>query len=84
MAKTFQLFPEYCHFDPDDGLLVMLQGSKQVRLLGCDPDPLYPNPKGSKGRTVQAAVDCDNPDLDEHPLFAGVTCYHSVLNPGEM
>ena len=76
--------PEYCHFDPDDGMLIMLQGRKHVHLYGCDPEPLYPNPLGSKGRTVQASVNCDKPDLESHPKFAEVQAYCCVLEPGEM
>ena len=75
---------EYCHIDPDDGMLVMLQGTKYVRLFGCDIGPLYPNALGSKGRTIQAQVDCNNPDLEKHPLFEGTPCYHCELKPGEM
>ena len=75
---------EYCHMDPDDGLLVMLQGRKHVRLYGCDPEPLYPNALGSKGRTVQSQVNSDDPDLEQHPLYADVTCQECTLNPGEM
>ena len=65
-------------------MLIMLQGRKQVRLFGCRLPPLYPNPLGSKGRTVQASVDCDNPDLESHPLFAEAICHHAVLQPGDM
>ncbi|XP_033632066.1 bifunctional peptidase and arginyl-hydroxylase JMJD5-like [Asterias rubens] len=75
---------EYCHFDPDDGLLVILTGHKRVRLYGCSPAPLYPNPLGSKGRTIQAQVNCDEPDLEEHPCFEVSTCHCGEVNPGEM
>ncbi|XP_038059809.1 bifunctional peptidase and arginyl-hydroxylase JMJD5-like [Patiria miniata] len=75
---------EYCHFDPDDGLLVVLSGRKKVQLYGCNPMPLYPNPLGSKGRTIQAQVNCEDPDLERHPLFALATCYQGELGPGEM
>ncbi|XP_072178522.1 tRNA wybutosine-synthesizing protein 5-like [Diadema setosum] len=75
---------EFCHFDPDDGLLVILQGSKKVRLYGCDLQPLYPNPLGSRGRTIQAQVNCDNPDTSAFPEFTRVQCHECVLNAGEM
>ncbi|ELU13249.1 hypothetical protein CAPTEDRAFT_186624, partial [Capitella teleta] len=74
---------EYCHFDADDGLLIMLQGTKNVRLFGCDVPSMYPNAKGTKGRTVQSQVNCDEPDLKMHPLFEGTKCYHCTLKPGE-
>ncbi|KAK2162698.1 hypothetical protein LSH36_93g03003 [Paralvinella palmiformis] len=72
-------FRKYCHFDPDDGFLIIIQGSKQVRLFGCGIDTMYPNPLGSKGRTVQSTVDCEEPDMDRHPLFEGITCHHCQL-----
>ncbi|KAK2185720.1 hypothetical protein NP493_225g01040 [Ridgeia piscesae] len=75
---------EYCHTDADDGFLVILSGQKQARLFGCEVEPLYPNPKGTKGRTLQSQVDCDNPDLTKHPLFSTVTCHHCLLNQGDM
>lgn len=75
---------EFCHFDPDDGLLVMIQGHKRVHLYGCDLTPLYPNPLGSKGRTIQAQVNCGDPDLEKFPLFESATCYYCDLLPGEM
>lgn len=78
------IISEYCHLDPDEGLLIMLQGKKQVRLFGCDIPSMYPNEMGSKGRTIQSKVNCDNPDLDVHPLFNGTTCHHTMLNSGEM
>ena len=78
------ILAEYCHFDPDDGLLAVIQGRKDVRLFPCDPDPLYPNPLGSKGRTVQSQVDIDNPDLDRFPRFADVTGYTVTVLPGDM
>jgi hypothetical protein len=47
---------EFCHFDPDDNFLAMIQGRKRVRLFGHDLDSLYPNPLGSQGKTVQSQV----------------------------
>ena len=48
---------EYCHYDPDASLLMMIEGSKQVRLFSCsDHKKLYPNPLGSKGKTIQSQV----------------------------
>jgi len=75
---------EFCHFDPDDNFLVMIQGRKQVRLFGTDLDSLYPNPLGSHGKTVQSQVNCDTPDLTRFPLFTNAQCQYCILEPGEM
>ena len=57
---------------------------KQVRLFGIDLANLYPNPLGSHGKTVQSQVNCDAPDLELFPNFAGAKCQYCVLEPGEM
>lgn len=75
---------EFCHFDPDDNFLVMIEGRKQVRLFGIDLKSMYPNSLGSHGKTVQSQVNCDTPDFDQHPDFAGARCQHCILEPGEM
>jgi len=75
---------EFCHFDPDDNFLIMLQGRKQVRLFGIDLNSLYPNPLGSHGKTVQSRVNCDQPDFEKFPKFANAVCEHCILEPGEM
>ena len=75
---------EFCHFDPDDNFLVMVRGRKRVLLFGHDLTGLYPNRLGSKGKTVQSGVHCDDPDLTAHPRFAEAKCEHTVLHPGEM
>jgi len=75
---------EFCHFDPDDNFLVMIQGRKQVRLFGLDLDSLYPNPLGSHGKTIQSRVNCDSPDLETFPNFSNARCQYCVLEPGEM
>ena len=62
----------------------MITGQKRVHLYGCDLSPMYPNALGSKGRTIQAQVNCDNPDLEKFPLFKTATCYYCDLGPGEM
>lgn len=86
MNVKFRVFAvlEYCHFDPDDGMLIMIEGRKQVRLFGCDMENMYPNQLGSKGRTVQSQVNCDNPDLELHPKFKHAKCQYTTLLPGEM
>jgi len=81
----FLFYTEYCHFDPDDGLLAIIQGSKQVRLFAAgDLESLYPNDLGTKGRTVQAQVNCDDPDISRHPLFAKTRCHYGMLRPGQL
>ncbi len=75
---------EFCHFDPDDNFLVIIQGRKRVRLFGYDLENMYPNELGSLGKTVQSQVDCDKPDLARHPKFASARCQETVLCPGEM
>lgn len=75
---------EFCHFDPDDNFLVMIRGRKQVRLVGHRLAPLYPNPLGSHGKTVQSQVNLDSPDLEKFPLFSEAKVEHCILSPGEM
>jgi hypothetical protein len=76
---------EFCHFDPDDNFVVMLQGRKQLRLFGLNNiEALYPNPLGSHGKTIQSQVNLDHPDLDKFPLFKETDCLHCTLHPGEM
>ncbi len=66
---------EFCHFDPDDNILIILNGRKKVKLFGCDLKPMYPNELGSKGRTIQSQVYCDDPDLERFPEFEKSSCY---------
>ena len=71
----------------------------QVRLVGHSLAPLYPNPLGSQGKTIQSQViknpraiawitysqiNLDSPDHERFPLFKDATVEHCVLNPGEM
>lgn len=64
---------EFCHFDPDDNILIVLSGQKKVKLFPAkEISKMYPNPLGSKGKTIQSRVDCDQPDYDLHPDFKGV------------
>ena len=55
-----------------------------MRLFGHDLENLYPNPRGSHGKTVQSRVDCDNPDLKAYPNFPQAVCQSCILEPGEM
>lgn len=67
---------EFCHFDPDDNFLIVLSGQKVVRLYpAAELERLYPNALGSKGKTIQSNVNCDDPDLTEYPKFRDATCY---------
>jgi len=77
---------EYCHFDPDASMMMMIEGRKQVRLFSCqDLDRLHPNPLGSRGKTIQSQIDCDLKDLDEkYQQFAEATCYNCQLNEGDL
>ena len=79
---------EFCHYDPDDNFLVMIQGRKQVRLFGYGHlQSLYPNPLGSYGKTIQSQVDSDQVDGEKFPLFVEdptLICQYCVLHPGEM
>merc|ERR1719427_835225 len=63
----------------------MIEGRKQIRLYSCEHlQQLYPNPLGSKGKTIQSQVDCDSPDLEKFPLFNEAVCHFAVLQPGDM
>lgn len=75
---------EFCHYDPDDNFLLMIQGRKQIRLFGLDSlECMYPNTLGSQGKTIQSQVNLDCPDLKKYPLFGQVNCQHTILYPGE-
>jgi len=39
--------------------------SNFFRLFGHNLSPLYPNPLGSHGKTIQSQVNCDTPDLGQ-------------------
>lgn len=75
---------EYTHFDPDDGMLFVVSGEKRVRLFHYTYlEHLYPNPLGSDGRTIQATVNVEEPDLKIHPLFSEVIADVGVLRDGD-
>ena len=66
---------EFCHVDPDDNFLIVLNGQKHVRLYPAkEINKMYPNPLGSKGKTIQSQVDCDDPDYKNFPDFNDVEC----------
>ena len=68
---------EFCHFDPDDNILIVLSGEKHVRLYpASNLYHLYPNTLGSKGKTIQSSInDCGKPDFEKFPDFSKATCY---------
>lgn len=70
---------EFCHFDPDDNCLVILNGRKRVRLFGCDLETMYPNKLGSRGKTIQSRVIADAPDFDRFPNFKNSKCYEVIV-----
>jgi hypothetical protein len=84
VLKINILFPEYCHTDPDDNFLVMLEGRKELRLFGLDTEHMYPNVFGSKGKTLQSQVNVEEPNLEKYPEFKNATCHYCILSPGEM
>lgn len=73
---------EFCHFDPDDGCLMMIQGQKQVKLFK-GLKPMYPNKLGSLGRTIQSQVDCNAFDLEKFPNLKDTVCEEAILEPGD-
>ena len=66
---------EFCHFDPDDNCLIVLNGRKKVMFFGSDLNSMYPNKLGSKGRTIQSQVCIDEPDLKRFPNFQHAKCF---------
>jgi len=76
---------EFCHVDPDDGIICMLKGKKVVRLYSNKQfRHLYPNPLGAKGRTIQSQVNCDKPSEALNPLFFEAICHECTLEPGDL
>jgi tRNA-Thr(GGU) m(6)t(6)A37 methyltransferase TsaA len=71
---------EFMHFDPDDGMLILLTGRKRVRLFpAASPmDAMSPNPLGADGRTVQSSVDLELPVHEMQTRFP-----HFVRRRGE-
>jgi hypothetical protein len=79
---------EYTHMDPDDNLLMVIRGRKLVRLYGCDVYAMNPNELGSKGRTIQSQIDCDNfskNNLSDELMekFKNTNCYYCLLKEGD-
>lgn len=77
---------EYTHFDPDDGMLFVVSGEKRLKLYHYEYlEHMYPNPLGSKGRTIQSAVDVEATanNLKHQPLFSQVICDVGTLHAGD-
>jgi len=76
---------EFTHYDPDDGMLVMIQGQKRVRLISPRHlHAMYPNPLGSLGRTIQSQVDLEAKDLATNfPQFQPEFVQETILGPGD-
>ena len=82
---------EFMHFDPDDGLLIVLEGFKTVNLISPEYlDSLYLNPLGSYGRTVQSQVILNSSepgliryDNAKYPKFGGVHVWTGKLEKGD-
>eukprot|EP01135_Chromosphaera_perkinsii_P006568 Nk52_evm10s545 gene=Nk52_evmTU10s545 len=76
---------EFCHMDPDDGMLMMIRGKKKARLFHYRYlENLYPHPHPSLGRTIQARASFDTPDFEKFPLLRDVVCEEGVLHPQDM
>lgn len=76
---------EFCHVDSDDGMLCLITGCKEVKLYSYKEfSLLYPNPRGSLGRTVQSQVNCSSPNLSLFPNFANAVCEEGTLHPGDL
>ena len=67
----------------------MIRGRKVVRLYGCEVEPMLPNSLGSKGRTLQSRIDCDDPmrsnlSKEELERFKNIKCQYCVLKEGDL
>lgn len=79
---------EYTHMDPDDNMLTVIRGRKLVRLYGSNVYNMNPNELGSKGRTIQSQINCDQIQSefsnDMKELFAKTDCQYCLLKEGDM
>ncbi|RNA34517.1 amiloride-sensitive sodium channel subunit beta [Brachionus plicatilis] len=79
---------EYTHMDPDDNMLTVVRGRKLVRLYGSNVYNMYPNELGSKGRTIQSQINCDqiqnNLNADILTRFKNTDCLYCLLKEGDM
>lgn len=76
---------EFCHVDSDDGVLCILSGKKKVYLYSYNHFfDLYPNPLGSKGRTIQSRINIAAPDENQFPNFKNAICEECDLVAGDI
>ncbi|MDO9103410.1 MAG: cupin-like domain-containing protein [Methylovulum sp.] len=78
---------EPLHFDPGDGTLIQLHGSKKVILFPPEQTAyLYPFGFYDTLPFWVSQVNIDNPDLDKHPDYSKAKQhrYELVLNPGQL
>ena len=87
---------EFCHFDPDDSILCMIDGTKRARIFSPQfLDSMAVNAKGTKGRTIQSQIDfaecCDGTKIketvfDRFPRFKeeNVYGYSAELRAGDI
>eukprot|EP00465_Bigelowiella_longifila_P015813 CAMPEP_0185261842 /NCGR_PEP_ID=MMETSP1359-20130426/10153_1 /TAXON_ID=552665 /ORGANISM="Bigelowiella longifila, Strain CCMP242" /LENGTH=385 /DNA_ID=CAMNT_0027848605 /DNA_START=192 /DNA_END=1346 /DNA_ORIENTATION=+ len=79
---------EFMHMDPDDNFLIILEGRKRICLF--PPSPIrrmYPNPLGSKGKTIQSKVLLDEKQdsiAERFPEFDESAMAEVTVNAGEM
>jgi hypothetical protein len=72
--------------DPDDNCLNVIEGRKLIRLYGCDVNAMNPNELGTKGRTIQSQIDCDNMhkyDIEVINKIKNVKCQYCLLRNGD-
>ena len=79
---------EYTHMDPDDNMLAVIRGRKLVRLYGSNVYKMHPNELGSKGRTIQSQINCDQIQSEFSneikTLYANTNCQYCLLREGDI
>mmetsp|Transcript_19302 Transcript_19302/g.24399 ORF Transcript_19302/g.24399 Transcript_19302/m.24399 type:complete len:373 (-) Transcript_19302:638-1756(-) len=76
---------EYTHFDPDDNFLVVVKGTKHVKLFSpACLDMMYPHPLGSLGTTIQSQLDLSEDSFEDFPKFNLDAVQECDVNEGEM
>eukprot|EP00472_Partenskyella_glossopodia_P001630 CAMPEP_0197533712 /NCGR_PEP_ID=MMETSP1318-20131121/44436_1 /TAXON_ID=552666 /ORGANISM="Partenskyella glossopodia, Strain RCC365" /LENGTH=253 /DNA_ID=CAMNT_0043090697 /DNA_START=62 /DNA_END=823 /DNA_ORIENTATION=- len=76
---------EFMHMDPDDNFLIILEGQKRVKLFSPSPvSRMYPNPLGSKGKTIQSRVILGENNEEKYPQFSEEGMIEVTVNAGEM
>ena len=67
------------HRDPCSNLLAQVMGRKEWFVL-----PPYESQLVHSAGKFYSPIDCEHPDLEKYPEFAGATVIHFVLEPGEV